>query len=54
VPTTETYVIGNFQVPLRAQATSVYQSVVPSIAATTTLANAIRSGLVSLGLLSGL
>jgi uncharacterized YccA/Bax inhibitor family protein len=54
VPTTESYVIGNFQVPAPGAGNVVYQSVVPAIGATTTLANAIRSGLVSLGLLSGL
>jgi hypothetical protein len=54
VPTTETYTIGNFQVPTPGNGNVVYQSVVPALGATSTLANAIRSGLVSLGLISGL
>jgi hypothetical protein len=43
VPTTETYTIGNFQVPTPGPGNVVYQTVVPSALATTTLANAIRS-----------
>jgi hypothetical protein len=54
VPTTETYTIGNFQVPTPGNGNVVYQTVAPSALATTTLANAIRSGLVSLGLILGL
>jgi hypothetical protein len=54
VPTTETYVVGNFQVKTPGAGNVVYQTVVPSISATTTLANAIRSAFVTLGLLAGL
>lgn len=54
VPTTETYTIGNFQVPTPGNGNVVYQTVVPALGATTTLANAIRSAFVSLGMLAGL
>jgi len=53
VPATETYVIGNFQVPTPGAGNVVYQSVVPAQIQTTTLANALRSALVALGLIAG-
>lgn len=54
VPATETYTIGNFQVPTPGAGNVVYQTVLPSLSATTTLANALRSAFVSLGLIAGL
>lgn len=54
VPSTETYTIGNFQVPTPGAGNVVYQSVIPTMIANTTLTNAIRAAFVSLGLLAGL
>lgn len=53
VPSTETYTIGNFQAPTPGNGNVVYQGVVPALGATSTLANAVRSAFVTLGLLAG-
>lgn len=53
VPTTETYTIGNFQVPTPGNGNVAYQSVIPALGTTSTLANAVRAAFVSLGLLAG-
>lgn len=52
-PPTETYTIGNFQVPAPGAGNSVYQTVSPVMNATTTLANALRASTTSLGLIAG-
>lgn len=50
-PASESYVIGNFQVPAPGANNSVYQSVVPFADRTATLLNGIRSGFATAGLL---
>jgi hypothetical protein len=45
VPPAESYLIGNFQVPLPGAGNCVYQSVVPGVITTQNLANAMRTAL---------
>ena len=52
-PASETYLIGNFQQLAPGAGNSVWQAAVGVITQATTLANAVRSALVSLGLLAG-
>ena len=49
----ETYTVGNFQMPIDVGGNSIIQSANLAIQQANTLANATRSGLVSLGLLAG-
>lgn len=53
VPPTEVYTIGNFQVPTPGAGNVVYQSAVAALSQTSTLANGMRSALVSLGAVAG-
>lgn len=53
VPPTETYVIGNFQVPAPGAGNSVWQAFVSGLNAAGTLVNSMRSAMVSLGLIAG-
>lgn len=53
VPSTETYVVGNFQVPSPGAGNVAYQTVSPEAIANTNLTAALRSALVSLGLIAG-
>lgn len=54
VPPTETYIVGNFQTPAPGNGNSVFQTVSSTFDRLGTLANAIRSALVSLGAIAGL
>lgn len=51
VPPTETYIVGNFQVPAPGAGNSVYQTILSGAASA--LSNAMRSALVSMGLIAG-
>lgn len=53
VPPTETYVIGNFQVPIPGAGNVASQSVVPAITQNTVLTQNTRGALVNLGLMAG-
>jgi hypothetical protein len=53
VPPTETYLIGNFQVPAPGAGNSVYQTVAPVMDRLSTLTNAERAALVAVGLIAG-
>lgn len=53
VPPTETYIIGNFQVPAPGAGNSVYQGLAAGAGATGNLVSAIRTALVALGLIQG-
>jgi hypothetical protein len=53
VPPTEVYLIGNFQVPTPGTGNSVYQTASPVMDRLSTLTNAERSALVTLGLIAG-
>ena len=53
VPATETYTIGNFQVPTPGAGNSVYQTVSPTINALSNLSNALRTAAVNTGLIAG-
>ena len=53
VPPSETYILGNFQVAAPGAGNVVYQTAAAAVQQLGTLANAIRSALVSLGLIAG-
>lgn len=53
VPPTESYLVGNFQVPSPGAGNCVYQTVSPMLDDAVSLTNAQRSALVALGLLAG-
>ena len=53
IPPTETYIIGNFQVPGPGAGNVVYQTASPLLQAVGNATDSIRAGLVSLGLLAG-
>ena len=53
VPNSETYLIGNFQLPAPGNGNSVYQSVSPVLNSVGNLLNAERAAMVSLGIMAG-
>lgn len=53
VPTAETYLVGNFQVPSPGNGNCVFQTATPKDVQVSNLANSMRTSMVNLGLIAG-